>query len=86
MDNDRAMHLLNDNPEAYHLLRKELFAAFPDPNQKLTHADVKNLPYLNATIWETLRVRPVGGASQRTIPEGGAVICGHHFPEGVSHS
>ncbi|KAI8058533.1 cytochrome P450 [Syncephalis plumigaleata] len=68
-----ALHLLHDNPEACRLLQKELAE---------TSLILKNLPYLNATIWETLRVRPVGGASQRTIPKGGAVICGHYFPEG----
>ncbi|RKP25993.1 cytochrome P450 [Syncephalis pseudoplumigaleata] len=77
-----ALHLLHDHPETCRLLQKELAEAFPDRNQHFVHNDLKSLPYLNATIWETLRFRPVGGASQRTIPKGGAVICGHYFPEG----
>ncbi|KAI9594736.1 cytochrome P450 [Syncephalis fuscata] len=77
-----ALHLLHDNPEVCRMLQQELSETFPDPSQHFTHNDLKNLPYLNATIWETLRLRPVGGASQRTMPEGGAVICGHYFPQG----
>ncbi|KAI9592870.1 cytochrome P450 [Syncephalis fuscata] len=65
-----------------YLLDRELVAAIPNTNQDITHASIKNLPYLNAVLLESMRLRSVGGASQRAIPPGGAVICGIHLPEG----
>ena len=45
---------------------------------------VKDLPYLNAIIWETLRYRPTSSfALPRLVPKGGATICGEFFKEGT---
>ncbi|KAF2754938.1 cytochrome P450 [Pseudovirgaria hyperparasitica] len=44
-----------------------------------------NLPYLHATINETLRLVPAAAVSQqRVVPIGGAVICGESIPKGCT--
>ena len=80
----RALHLLHENPAVYQELEKELIETFPDRTHSILHAEVKDLPYLNATIWEVMRLRTVAGGSQRRIPPGGTVLCGVRIPEGVS--
>ncbi|KAI9597819.1 cytochrome P450 [Syncephalis fuscata] len=77
------LHLLDKHPKYGKLLKNELIEAFPDPQQTIIHNDVKNLTYLNATIWEILRVRPVAPGTQRKAPKGGAVISGYHISEGT---
>ncbi|KAI9597789.1 cytochrome P450 [Syncephalis fuscata] len=77
------LHLLDKHPKYGKLLKNELIEAFPDPQQTIVHNDVKNLTYLNATIWEILRVRPVAPGTQRKAPKGGAVISGYHISEGT---
>lgn len=43
------------------------------------------LPYLEATIHEALRlVPPPASSQQRVVPPGGAVICGERIPEGYA--
>jgi len=66
-------------------LLQELREAVPDINTEIRHSMVRDLPYLNAVINESLRVRPVGAADPyRAVPEGGAEICGKYIPAGVS--
>lgn len=53
----------------------------------VTFEEAQNMPYLQAVISEALRIHPAVGVSlAREVPEGGASINGHFFPEGVSHS
>jgi cytochrome P450 len=43
-----------------------------------------HLPYLTAVIKEALRLHaPFALNLERVVPEGGATICGHFFPEGT---
>ena len=46
---------------------------------------VQDLPYLNAVLEESLRVYPPSAFAQaRTVPPGGAIICGNALPGGTS--
>ncbi|KXN74302.1 cytochrome P450, partial [Conidiobolus coronatus NRRL 28638] len=77
-------YLLGKNPQAYEKLVDELITAFPDKNTKITYDMCKNLPYLTAVIYESLRVKsPSGVVLPRVVPEGGATLCGHFLPEGT---
>jgi cytochrome P450 len=79
------LYLLGKNPQAYEKLVQELVTAFPDKNTKISYDVCKDLPYLSAVIQESLRVKsPSGILLPRIVPEGGATICGHFLPEGVS--
>lgn len=47
--------------------------------------DVQKLPYFQAAVKESMRLNPgVGLPLWRVVPQGGIVIDGRHFPEGVS--
>ncbi|KAH6988945.1 cytochrome P450 oxidoreductase [Ilyonectria sp. MPI-CAGE-AT-0026] len=49
-----------------------------------TFASARDLPYLNAVIKEALRLHPpMAIMLARTVPKGGAEICGHFVPEGT---
>ncbi|KAI8049192.1 cytochrome P450 [Syncephalis plumigaleata] len=78
------LHLLHDNPNTCQKLFEELKQAIPDRAQSVHHNDVKNLPYLNAVLYESMRMRPVAGGSIRESPPGGMTIKGHFIPEGYS--
>ncbi|RKP05869.1 cytochrome P450, partial [Thamnocephalis sphaerospora] len=79
-----ALYRLLDRPECMRLLQEELDGAFPDKNASITHADVRDLPYLNAVINETLRVHPVAaGDAQRVVPAEGVQLCGQFIPGGT---
>jgi cytochrome P450 len=72
------------NPETLARLRAELKAAkisAPIPQ----YEEVKDLPYLNATIKEAMRLFPVlNWPMERRVPAGGALLAGTFFPEGTS--
>ncbi|KAK4910659.1 hypothetical protein LTR49_020694 [Elasticomyces elasticus] len=65
-------------------IRAELVAA--NVNKSLpSNLEVSKLPYLHATIRESMRLFPtVNWPIERKAPIGGAVIAGTHFPEGTS--
>jgi hypothetical protein len=78
-------YLLGKNPQTYEKLVNELLSAFPDKNAHISYNMCKDLPYLTAVIYESLRVKsPAGILLPRVVPEGGATICGYFLPEGVS--
>ncbi|RKP27145.1 cytochrome P450 [Syncephalis pseudoplumigaleata] len=77
------LHLLMEHPDVYHRLERELLAAIPDRDQAISHATVRHLPLLNAVLYESMRLRPVGSASQRVVPSGGMVIAGVYLPPGL---
>jgi cytochrome P450 len=78
------MYLLCKHPKVVRELKEELITAFPDPDQTILYDDAKNLPYLNATLYEILRHYTVATGSQRLTPPEGAVICDIFIPGGVS--
>ncbi|KFA51932.1 hypothetical protein S40293_07051 [Stachybotrys chartarum IBT 40293] len=50
---------------------------------KPTFKESSQMPYLQAVLKEALRLHPATGLPlERVVPDGGAVICGHHFPAG----
>ncbi|XXG97378.1 hypothetical protein Hte_003677 [Hypoxylon texense] len=68
-------------------LQKELDAAIPDDGVKVPEYDaIKNLPYLQNVINETLRIHCTSGIGlPREIPADsqGVHLCGHYFPPGT---
>ncbi|KAI9595174.1 cytochrome P450 [Syncephalis fuscata] len=81
------IYLLLQNPETYHLLVDELYKALPDQQSSISHAEIKGLSYLNAVLYESMRLRPVvPTGSPRQVPLGGATICGFHIPEKSSNA
>lgn len=72
------------HPAAYQRLVREVRQAFASIDE-IKWESVKELPYLNATMNEALRLFPPSPASQqRVVPEGGATISGLHVPEGTT--
>ncbi|KAF4120851.1 benzoate 4-monooxygenase [Geosmithia morbida] len=70
-------------------LRQELDAAIPADTTVPTYDMIKDLPYLQNVINETLRYHSTSGIGlPRTIPpeSPGVEICGHFFPPGTTLS
>ena len=73
-----------EHPEVYQRLRQELDAALPTLDSVVTRQIVSELPYLNAIINESLRVRPIGtSTAPRVVPSEGLDVDGYHIPGGV---
>jgi cytochrome P450 len=50
----------------------------------ITFAESSQMPYLQASMKEAMRMHPaVGLLLERVVPEGGAVIAGTHLPAGT---
>jgi len=66
-------------------LQAELDAALASVDSEVAPYDaVKDLPYLDAVIFEGQRLHAtVGAGLPREVPAGGATILGHHFKEGT---
>ncbi|KXS15642.1 cytochrome P450 [Gonapodya prolifera JEL478] len=77
-----ATYLLFKHPKKLDRLRRELDDAFPDGlTAPLALAKLKKLPWLNAVIKETLRVRPVVTKVSREVDEDTSVV--GHDPDGT---
>jgi cytochrome P450 len=78
-------HWLLKTPRAYEKLVKEIRSI--EKADELTHDRLQKLSYLDACIDEGLRIfPPVPGGNLRCIPKGGASVCGHRLPEGITVS
>ncbi|KAF2096938.1 putative P450 monooxygenase [Rhizodiscina lignyota] len=72
------------NPHVLPKLQKELDDALPD-SAVPTFNQVKDLPYLDAVIKETMRIHSTSSLGlPRVVPPGpGITIQNHHFPQGI---
>ncbi|KAI1387746.1 cytochrome P450 [Hypoxylon trugodes] len=80
------LHLLS-TPRVYYRLKDEVGLAVHDGrvSSPITNAEVKELPYLQAVIFEGLRMRPVvTSLMPKEVPHGGDTIDGKFIPEGTS--
>ncbi|KIY50421.1 cytochrome P450 [Fistulina hepatica ATCC 64428] len=77
-----AFYFLLAEPKYYEALYKELSAAYDDPLGPLDTTTLSQLPMLNGTIDEALRLS-TGFYFPRIVPEGGIVIQGQYIPEGM---
>lgn len=72
------------NPTTYKKLVDEIRSSF-NSEEDITIANLSHLKYLNAVIQEGLRVYPpVPSSMPRSIPDGGAMVCGRWLPGGTS--
>lgn len=72
------------HPEVVKKLQAELDAALPS-NDVPSYDQVKDLPYLQNVISETLRIHSTSSQGlPRVVPPGdGVELAGHHFPQGT---
>ncbi|KAI0503239.1 cytochrome P450 [Xylaria bambusicola] len=81
------LYYVAKTPGVIQKLQEELDAAIPDSNTKVPdYESVRNLPYLEAVINETMRIHSTSGIGlPRQIPEGsqGIHLHGHYFPAGT---
>jgi cytochrome P450 len=74
------------HPEVYRRLKEEVRAAL-EREDDINWERVRHFRYLEATLYETLRLYPPSPASQqRIVPAGGATIDGQYFPAGTTVS
>ncbi|KIW21621.1 hypothetical protein PV08_02201 [Exophiala spinifera] len=72
------------NPGDMKRLMEELKEVPASEEGLLAWNDVRDLPYLNAVIKETLRCHPAAGLTlERIVPAGGVTICGAFIPAGT---
>ncbi|KAJ2692537.1 hypothetical protein H4218_006330 [Coemansia sp. IMI 209128] len=78
------LHYLMLYPEAYRRATEEVRAAFPR-YYTITYAEGKaRLPFIDACLNESTRIRAVTGVPlPRVVPEGGATFQGHFLPAGT---
>lgn len=74
-----------EHPNVVQKLQTEIDAAIPDVDAVPTFSAVRDLPYLDAVIKETMRIHSTSSLGlPRVIPPGpGITLSGHHFPQGV---
>ncbi|KAI8056658.1 cytochrome P450 [Syncephalis plumigaleata] len=79
------MHLLFEHPEYLRKLYDEIKSVYPDHSTPISHDDIQSLPYLDAVLHESMRLRPIAAHGMtRLVPEGGIVIDGHYIPAGTN--
>ncbi|KAF5688132.1 cytochrome P450 monooxygenase [Fusarium circinatum] len=74
-------------PRVYRKLKEEIRGAIRErrASSPITAAQARELPYLQAVIYEGLRMRPVTtGQQAKEVPTGGDTINGYFIPGGTS--
>ncbi|PCG92796.1 Cytochrome P450 [Penicillium occitanis (nom. inval.)] len=70
-----ALYFLTVNPSVYQDLQKQLDSQFSSAGNSFTYEQVRDIPYLEAIINETLRLKPAVPSGQpRVTPPGGLQI------------
>ncbi|KAI8318729.1 cytochrome P450 [Martensiomyces pterosporus] len=78
------VHLLMLHPRYYKRNVDEVRSSF-DKDHLITFDEAKEkLPFLEACIYESMRIRPVTSSLPRVIPPGGVTLQGHFIPEGYT--
>ncbi|KAK3945060.1 cytochrome P450 [Diplogelasinospora grovesii] len=77
------MYHLLQNPNSMQKLHAELRSAnLSRPHARL--GEIQGLPYLDACMWESVRLHPAFALPfERVVPEGGITIGDHHLPAGT---
>ncbi|RAK99283.1 cytochrome P450 [Aspergillus ibericus CBS 121593] len=67
-----ALHYLATHPTIYKTLQSHLDHLFPNPTHPPTYTKLRNIPYLDAILKETMRLKPAvpSGQPRVTPPEG----------------
>jgi len=68
---------------AYKSLMKELTDNFSDPDDEIPMSVLANLPYLNAVVYESLRLGTPLPGLPRVVPKSGLVVEGSFIPAGT---
>ncbi|KAI8057083.1 cytochrome P450, partial [Syncephalis plumigaleata] len=77
--------LLIEHPECARRLVDEIKSIHPDNSVRASYEDIRSLPYLDAVINESMRIRPVAPHGMpRVVPEGGITLDGYFLPEGTT--
>ncbi|CAJ2506593.1 Uu.00g077790.m01.CDS01 [Anthostomella pinea] len=75
------VNCLVQNPRQLRNLEEEIRGHFASETG-ITLRAIQNLPFLNAVVWEGLRMcNPVAGGILRSVPKGGSTLCGHFLPQ-----
>lgn len=75
-------HFVLSNPDVYSRLKAEIRGA--GLSSKVSWQEAQDLPYFQACLMETMRMRPAVGLSMpRYIPPSGATIDGKTYPGGI---
>lgn len=81
------LHILSA-PTVYNSLKHEVQEAIKDgrvSHQPIKIEEAKRLPYLQAVIYEGMRMRaPAPGLYPKVVPAGGDTLCGKFVPEGTA--
>lgn len=81
------MDVVSRNMILQRRLQAEVDSVFPDPIDEdwvASDSVVQQLPLLSVAIKESQRLTPTSSTGlERVVPRNGALICGHHIPEGV---
>ena len=81
----RTLNFLIDHPECARRLADEVKSAYPDARTRLSYDKVHALPYLDAVLHESMRLRPiVAEGMERVIPKEGTILGNYFIPGGVS--
>ncbi|XP_055693247.1 probable cytochrome P450 12b2, mitochondrial [Lutzomyia longipalpis] len=74
------LYNLAKNPEKQNILREELLKILPDKDSPLTADNMRNMPYLRASIKEALRVTPITIGNVRSTGKD-IVLKGYQIPK-----
>lgn len=81
------LHIMSA-PLVYNRLKQEIKEALNDgrvTHQPIRIEEAKRLPYLQAVIYEGMRMRsPAPGLYPKAVPAGGDTLCGKFVPEGTA--